>query len=56
METRLQGTYYKNKELQQTTTDPPLVRIDKEINWLPEEDGVIMNLNIIQIERKMLEL
>ena len=30
----LRGTYFKNKELEPLTTSSPLVRIDKEINWV----------------------
>ena len=30
----LKGTYFRNKNLEQSTIDPPLVRIDKEINWV----------------------
>ena len=30
----LRGTYFKNKELEQSATDSPFVRIDKEINWV----------------------
>ena len=30
----LKGTYFKNKELKQLDKDPPLIRIDKEINWV----------------------
>ena len=30
----LKGTYFKNKKLENSAIDPPLVRIDKEINWV----------------------
>ena len=30
----LKGTYFKNKDLKQSATERPLVRIDKEINWI----------------------
>ena len=30
----LRGTYFKNKNLEQSAIDPPIVRIDKKINWI----------------------
>ena len=33
-ESGLKGTYFKNKELEPSVTESPLVRIDKEINWV----------------------
>ena len=30
----LRGTYFKNKNLEQSAIDPPIVRIDKKINWV----------------------